>query len=149
MPGSKEKTLIHELLRKIEERFGIPRDLFEGYCIYERRKGEFWISSRFGCGLDDSFVARRGLKFAQVFSKGGFRLSTSAIQLFGGYATRCVVELEEDEREAYIRGQDLPDRWGAPPGQIIVRYRGIPLGSAVVVEGRLKNQVPTARRVRG
>ena len=148
MSHKAKDAAVQELLRKIEERFGIVPSVFEGYTIYERRKGEFWMASPEALDVDLPFASRAGFRFAQLFSKGGFRLSTCAIQLFGRYATRNVVELTEDEREEFIRGRDLANRWEVEKGQVIVRYKGIPLGSAVFTEGRLKNQVPTARRVK-
>ncbi len=149
MQGKKEKAVVQELLRFIEDRFGISSEIFERYVVFQRRKGEFWITSK-GCfGFDDaSMCSRRGFRFAQSLTKGGFRLSTHAIQLFGKHAVRNVVEVNEEEREAFIRGMDLKNRWGNLKGQVIVRYRSIPLGSAVVVGDVLKNQVPAARRVK-
>ncbi len=147
MQGKGEEGAVQELLRKIEERFGIRIDT-EAYHIFPKRKGEFWITSREVAEEELPFPHRAGFKFAQVFSRGGFRLSTHAIQLFGRRATRNVVEVNERERELFIRGEDLPNRWEVKGGQVIVRYRGFPLGSAVASEDRLKNQVPTARRIK-
>ena len=149
MQGKKEEAVVQELLRFIEDRFGIPSDVFDGYVIFQRKKGEFWITSEECFDFDDaSMCSRRGFRFAQSLTKGGFRLSTHAIQLFGRHAVKNVVEVNEEEREAFIRGMDLKNRWGSLKGQVIVRYRGIPLGSAVVVGDVLKNQVPAARRIK-
>lgn len=149
MSGRGDSAAVQELLKRIKDRFGISSEIFEKFAIYERKKGEFWITSQEAYGFETAFSCRKGIKFAQVFSRGGFRLSSHAIQLFGFHARKNVVEVNEAEREDFIRGKDLKNRWSVDRGQVIVRYKGIPLGPAVVVEDMLKNQVPTARRVRG
>jgi len=135
------------LIREIEDVFGIPRCILEEFVIFEKRKGEFWITSADAHGTELLGLVRKGFRFASLHSKG-FRLSFFAILLFGRYATRNFVELNEDERERFIRGEDLPNRWCNLKGQVIVRYRGIPLGGATVTGDTLKNQVPRAARVR-
>ncbi|BAT71511.1 16S rRNA (cytosine1407-C5)-methyltransferase [Thermosulfidibacter takaii ABI70S6] len=149
MPGRREKTVIQELLNRIIDKFGFPADLFKSFVVFERKKDEFWVASRDCVDFDIPVTVRKGMKFAQVFSKGGFRISSQAAQLFGKFATKNVVEVDERERERFIRGENLENRWGIEKGQVIVRYKGISLGVAVVAEGMLKNQVPTARRIRG
>jgi len=75
-------------------------------------------------------------------------LTTAGIQLFGRFATRNVVDLNAEEAMAYAEGKDLRGEFSdLEPGQVIVRYRGHPLGSALYQPGRLKNQLPKGRRL--
>ncbi len=148
MPRKEKDAAFEQLLRKIKEHFGIPEEAFCDFELYERKKGEFWMTSKDALFFELPLQSRCGFKFAQLFSRGGFRLSSHAVQLLGALATRNVVELTRSEMEAFIRGEDLENRWEGLRGQVIVRYRGVPLGCAVVVESRLKNQVPSSKRIK-
>ena len=147
MQGKRQTNSVEQLLQAIEARFGIKRDIFKDFFIYERKKGEFWITTREAFEFKFNSPVRYGFKFAQIFDKG-FRLSTAAIQTFGHSATINVVELEKEEMEDFIRGKDLKNRWNIHKGQVIVKYKGFPLGSAVANKETLKNQVPVARRIK-
>lgn len=147
MSGKRKTDSVEKLLALIEKTFGIPRKSFQNFLIYERRKGEFWITTHEAHQFEFPASARYGFKFAQTY-RDRFRLSTAAVQTFGHLATTNFVELEREEMEKFIRGENLPNRWNGIKGQVIVKYRGIPLGSAVVTEGILKNQIPRARKIK-
>ena len=147
MQSKRQTNSVEQLLQAIETRFGIKRDNFKDFLIYERKKGEFWITTREAIEFEFNAPVRYGFKFAQTFGKG-FRLSTAAIQTFGHLATSNTVEVNKDEMEEFIRGKDLKNRWGIYEGQVIVKYGRFPLGSAIASKEKLKNQVPVARRIK-
>ncbi len=147
MSGKGKTDSVENLLNSIERTFGIPKKTFQKFLIYERKKGEFWITTPQAYEFEFPVPTRYGFKFAQTY-RDKFRLSTAAIQTFGHLATSNFVELEKREMEKFIRGENLHNRWDNIKGQVIVRYRGFPLGSAVLTQNTLKNQIPRARKIK-
>ena len=75
------------------------------------------------------------------------KLSTAGALLLGAGATRQVLDLDVDRREAYLRREPFTptpaERGDCRPGQVIVRHRGWPLGVAVLHRsGELESLFP-------
>jgi len=152
------------ILQEIERRFGIPPEAFEDKILVVRGKKEVWVASKQTLGVKLEAWVRTGIPLLR-WTRQGFRLTSSAVRAFGDLATRGVVEVpweREDLAQAFSRGEDIPLVLGRieaentggreetlPFGQVIVRWRGHTLGSGLVEENRVKNQVPVKMRVRG
>ncbi len=147
-----------EILREIERRFGIPPQAFEDKLLVIRGKKEVWVASEQCVEVELDQFLRTGIPLLR-WTKQGFRLTSSAVRAFGHLATKGVVEISLEDRELaerFSRGEDIPLRLlrfhkeNLPQkGQVIVRWRGHPLGSGLLQEDRVKNQVPVKMRVRG
>lgn len=70
------------------------------------------------------------------------KLSTWAAQLFGRFATRNVVHLDAEQTEKYLLGSDLPLGATGAVSVVIVCGRGVYLGTGLLKDGVLKNQLP-------
>ena len=64
------------------------------------------------------------------------KLTTGGAQLLGPHATRNRIDLDAAQRDAYLRREAQTPHPGQTadcrPGQVLVRYRGFPLGVAVL-----------------
>lgn len=146
---AKKSQVIEEVLRYMESRFGIQRDVLADYELVEFK--DVWITSKDVAKFKTKAIRRKGMRFARVF-KRGYKLTTSAIQVFGRYATKNVVRLmKKEEVIDYIKGLNLKlgeeERAGAQDGQVIVKFNDDLIGSGLLREDILKNQIPKGRRI--
>ncbi len=141
-----------EILREIERRFGISPQAFQGRILVIRGKKEVWVASDKSAEIGLEGCLRTGIPLLR-WTKRGFRLTSAAVRAFGSLATKGVVEIPQEEREEaerFSRGEDIHlGRGEGLFGQVIVRWRGLPLGPGLVQGDRIKNQVPVRMRVRG
>jgi 16S rRNA (cytosine1407-C5)-methyltransferase len=81
-----------------------------------------------------------GLPFAKRVDDHRLRLTQEIITLRGHLATRSTIDLADDAIEAVLAGRDLEPPSGME-GDVVLRWQGVPLGSAVVSKGRLLNRL--------
>ncbi len=136
------------LLKWVEERFGIPAFFFEDKILFARGR-DIWMTTQEATEMPLVQVTRKGMRLARR-DRNDYRLATPAIQYLGSFATRRVLDISPKEAERYIRGEDLllPHLPPLPRGQVILRTQGRPLGSGLLREKGIKNQIPVAHRVR-
>lgn len=142
---------LHErkvLLKWMEECFGIPSSLFEDKALFIRGR-DIWMTTQEAAETTLTQIIRKGMRLARK-DRHGYRLITPAIQYLGSFATRRVIDISPEEAERYIRGENLllPHLPTLPRGQVIIRTHGRPLGSGLLAEKGVKNQISTAHRVR-
>jgi len=137
-----------KILKWANETFGIPESVFENLALFETGR-EIWVANRETLKINLSQVLRRGIRFCRK-TKKGYRLVSTGVLTFGAYATKGVVEIDKDAAEKFVRGEDLKvtPNIETMPKQIIVRFKGTPLGSGIVTPKGIKNQVPVAKRIR-
>jgi len=87
----------------------------------------------------------RFLRGFRIF-KTGYKPTTNLVQLVAQDAKRKV-ELDRDGAYRFISGQDIELSSDLPPGYVIVTHSGHALGIGKYREGRLKSQVPRAKRI--
>ncbi|HDM90758.1 MAG: hypothetical protein DRQ06_02715 [Candidatus Hydrothermota bacterium] len=140
-----EKT--RKALEYIEKRFGIGKEVFDGYVIIDN--GDIWITTPEAAQLKLKAWKRKGIRLARVFKKG-IKMTTAAMQIFGRYAVRNVVQLPDVASvKDFLAGRDIAihNLEGIEEGQVIVKYGSDILGSALYRNGKLKNQIPKGRRI--
>lgn len=87
-----------------------------------------------------------GMYFAE-HKKGEFRLSIEGSQLLGPLAKKNVVELDDEEKVAWLRGEDL-HKEGEWSGFVIMKHNDDFLGTGkYTADGRILNFVPKTRRL--
>ena len=131
-----------------EERFGIPRETFEGYTFWERGAGKVWVFH----GEAPSPIEVQGLGMHVLRTDGEhWKPTTNAVQRFGTAATRNVLVLEAAAAEAFVRGDDRDVAWDGDWGYLIVARElagdVAPLGVGLYIRGELRSQVPKGRRI--
>ncbi len=82
-----------------------------------------------------------GIPFAKRLKDGRIRLDHEAVTLRGQEATRSVINLSESDLAQLLDGRDITCD-PALRGDMILRYRGIPVGLGLAKEGSLKNNLP-------
>lgn len=134
------------------ERFGAASDAFAGLACYQRGKSSVWIAR---CdlalaGLEP--VDGVGIPFVRV-GRADWKATNAAAVRFGHLATRQFVELAAEDLAAVMRGETLQLRVGdsrvvaATGGHAIVRFRGLGVGCARLVDGELRSEIPRGRQL--
>ena len=126
----------------MEERFGIPSRVFEGY-VWFRRKNTFRIldASSHLEGAARLKVEAVGMK-AFHYIGGYIKPSTRIAQVFGSYATRCRIDLGPDDLDRLVRGEEIQVDPQMGDGYVILILQGEPLGVGLLLKGWLRSQIP-------
>lgn len=143
------KPVIKDFLGFLEERFGLQKEAFSGFSFYEGPDKIYIFSqdlpSKDLAGLK---IVQTGIVAGRVFGdRERFKPTTNLLQIFGRFATRNFVELEESEKEDFIRGLDIDGVFEVDEGFVIVKFREDVLGCGLYSGGKLKNQIPKSRRL--
>ncbi|MBY5991567.1 16S rRNA (cytosine(1407)-C(5))-methyltransferase RsmF [Ferrimonas balearica] len=105
-----------------------------------RDKELWWFPTPLSGLIGRIRMDRMGLKLAERHKKG-FKTFHEAVMSLPSDDSKGV-ELDEGQAEQYLMGRDLPMDAAGGKGEVIVRYRGHPLGLAKWVGSRLKNALP-------
>jgi len=137
---------VERVISYLHQRFGIEPEIFKDYRVIV--SGDVWITTKEADTLPIKTWKRKGIRLARILKKG-IKFTTAGMQIFGKYATKNVVYLKkEEEAIRFLKGLDLLyNGEGAEEGQVIVRFGDDILGSALLRNGKLKNQIPKGRRM--
>jgi NOL1/NOP2/fmu family ribosome biogenesis protein len=93
-------------------------------------------------------INRVGLRFARGISRNP-KITTAVLQIFGKFATKNIIYIDEEQLKDYIMGKDVEvgEIEGVERGQVIVKFKGDVIGSGLYDGRVIKNQIPKARRV--
>ncbi len=139
--ASKELKPIKQLL---DQQWGFTE---VEHAFFKTQKDKLYIISRDIAKLDLSLyrIIQVGMYFGEL-KKGLLRLSIEGSQLVGPKAKKNVVELDEEEMRAWLRGEDLDKEIDAE-GFVIVKHNKDFFGSGKYKEGKILNFVPKSRRL--
>ena len=87
-----------------------------------------------------------GLYFGRL-THGEIRLSVEGSQIIGPLAKKNVIELDDAQFEAWLRGLDL-ELTGSTGAFLIIKHDGDYFGCGRHTEGKLLNLIPKERRIR-
>ncbi len=139
--NAKEKK---EFLAECEGQFGCSpsRDLV----YFQTNQEDVFIITRDIERVDTGKlrVNSMGLYIAEWHN--GVRLGIEGSELLGSCATKSVVELNDQEVIAWVKGEDVY-RDDVKRGIMIIKHGEDFLGCARATEGRLINHFPKARRI--
>lgn len=98
------------------------------------------------------WIDRAGLKIGSM-SLGGIRLNIEGAQLLGPHATQRVLEIIPEHLEAFVKGQDFlleQEELSQVPssGLVILKHGRDFIGSGIVKDGKLWNQLSKNRKVK-
>ncbi|OYT42902.1 MAG: hypothetical protein B6U88_02525 [Candidatus Aenigmarchaeota archaeon ex4484_56] len=137
------------ILKYLRDRFSIQKKIFSNYSFII--KGEkIWIVYKdvLEKNLDGLNIESVGLLFGRYFKRQErFKPTTNALQIFGRYATKNIVELNEKEKDMYIKGYDLEKKLNLEEGYVIIKFKNDILGCGLYRNGKIKNQIPKARKI--
>jgi NOL1/NOP2/fmu family ribosome biogenesis protein len=130
------------LFSYLENRFGIPRELFDDYLLVERNK-VCWLlrASPMTGAAAELKVWTAGLK---AFQKVGqyIKPTTRFIQRFGQRATRAIMEIDHQEMLRLAAGEAITVETSLENGYVILTLMGHPLGLGLLIRGTLSSQIP-------
>ena len=125
------------------DRFGLPADAFDDYTFWEKGAGKIWI---FAADLPSpTDVEGLGMTFLRTRQEH-WKPTQSAIQRFGGHATKNVIEIDGEAAAAFARGEDQELDWDGDWGYLIAAHdvggEREPIGVGLYVYGELRSTVP-------
>jgi len=130
-----------EVAELMESRFGIPPAAFEDVSFF--RKGQnVWAFSL--PEIPDLRCEAVGLRFLSVRGRVP-KPTTSALQLFGRFATKNSVDLSAAPAEKFVAGDRQRLEAEVEDGYVVVSHRGDVLGCGLYARGELASQLPKER----
>lgn len=129
------------------DRFGVPREVFDAYTFWEKGKGKVWALP-----FDlDSPVAVESLGLTILRTRQEhWKPTTDAVQRFGRFATRNVLDLDEPAAREFLAGETTEPAWDGDWGYLVVRHEiagaSEPIGVGLFVHDELRSMVPKGRR---
>ncbi|RLG48971.1 MAG: hypothetical protein DRO06_00270 [Thermoproteota archaeon] len=133
---------VERFLARLEREYGIS-GLPEGWVLVISGRRRFRLATPEAASLDP---ARQVGVYIAKETPFGLILSVEGSQMLGPLASR-VIEVPERDLERWMAGEDLEVRADLGPGPVVVRCGSLYLGSGVYSRGRLRNMVPSARRL--
>jgi NOL1/NOP2/fmu family ribosome biogenesis protein len=130
------------------ESYGVPSETFRGHTFWEKGAGKVWA---FAADLPSPVeVETVGMAFLRTRQEH-WKPTTEAVQRFGAYATRNVLELDAEEAGRFVAGEDQPlPRWEGDWGYVIASHDVAggpePIGVGLYLHGELRSQIPKGRR---
>lgn len=138
-----EPLVKEEVVDLLHSRFGIPGEAFEG-CRFYRKAKSIWVMS--DEDLPNLSYEALGLRMISLKDRP-WKPTTCALQVFGKYATKNVVHLDDCQAKAFLAGERQPLDVEREPGYVVVFYRGEVLGCGLYSRGALASQLPKERRI--
>ncbi len=130
-----------KVLDYLEERFGIPRETYDDYGIYQGQKGRVYLGPK--NLIQKPEVSSVGMLMARIDKS--IKPTTNFLQLFGDRAERNIIGLSKEQAIAYIKGEDLKAEKGSD-GYVILKYGSSVLGCGFLKGGSVLNMLPKAKR---
>ena len=140
------KKSVRELLKKLGEEYAIDSEFLKriekSYYFFKGRKKIFITSEK----LDLSEIQREGIHIISI-EKFGYRLSVEGSQIFGPFAKKKIVELDEKQFIECLRGKDLEIKTPYKREFVILKYKNYYLGSGLAYPNKIVNYLSKARRI--
>jgi len=132
----------HYLFGYLEERFGIPEDLFKEYLLFRRKQSWQLIKSVPQISTAAQLkVIKVGLR---VFQRVGafVKPTTRMIQMFGHRATKAKLEIDEEQLAILLSGEELSVDLAIDRGYVILTLKGKRvLGLGFFINGKVRSQI--------
>jgi NOL1/NOP2/fmu family ribosome biogenesis protein len=132
-----------------QERFGIPVQVFDGFCFYRRAQNVWAFSDTTLPKLSYEAIGLRMMNFKEE----PWKPTSCALQVFGRHATKNIVHLTREQSWIFFAGksQVLEAKLEAKiePGYVVVFYNGYVLGCGLYSHGKLVSQIPKESRISG
>lgn len=118
------------------------------YCFLINNKNRLFIVNKDIDKVDFSKIRvnNLGLYFGEL-RNNTLRLSIGGSQIIGKYAKRNVLELNKEELNSWVKGEDIIIK-SELKGFVLIKNKNDFYGTGKVVENKLLNFVPKSRRLR-
>ncbi|MEO0092115.1 MAG: hypothetical protein ABIK61_05360 [candidate division WOR-3 bacterium] len=121
--------MLNMLIQQLENEFGIAKSIFKKYDFIVQKDKIYLMTKRVRV-FNKIKSYRKGILFAQKLGKT-WNLSDKAIQIFGKYATKNIVELNQEQIYQFMRNQkssQIPNLPMTSGKRFILTYRKYPVG---------------------
>jgi NOL1/NOP2/fmu family ribosome biogenesis protein len=144
-----------EILEQLHRQYGFAQNI-PGQLLLSGKEKLFLLedSEFIRSGLDKELrIDKAGLKIGTL-TAGGIRLNIEGSQILGPHCTQHVLELDHDHLEPLVKGEDifLSERelkqTEGSSGLYILKCGGDFIGSGIVKNGKVWNQLSKNRRVK-
>ena len=151
--NSKEKR---EIIRSLAETYGFSGELGGALLLSPKEQKIYLLSGAelLADGADKELrIDKAGLYIGKILSNG-IQLNVEGSQLVGPSGTKHILEISEEHLEPWVKGEDLEpnaeekERLGGENGIFIIKCGDDFLGSAIIKNGKIANQLSKTRRVK-
>ncbi len=138
---------LKEILKRIKDNWGAELNDDE-FAFLMNGKNRFFIVSRDieRLELPKLRINNVGIYFGELTDRGELRLTIEGSAIVGMKATKNVADISKELARAWFKGEDI-DYGSEENAFVIVRHGRDFLGCGKLVDGRILNYVPKARRV--
>ncbi|MFH1505412.1 MAG: hypothetical protein ABIE94_00270 [archaeon] len=135
---------VKDIIKKLKEQFGYEEKL--DYVVLQNNKGKIYLISRDLVNIETQNlrVDTLGLYFGKQ-EADGIRLSIEGSQIIGPKATKNIIELEDEDRDLWVKGYDMD--MAGELGFVIIKNKDDFLGCGKLKNNKLYNYVPKSRRL--
>jgi NOL1/NOP2/fmu family ribosome biogenesis protein len=146
--SSRTRNIFEPLDRSIiaklwQDRFGISEPAFAD-CKFFRKAQSIWAIS--DVDLPKISYETIGMRIMSCKDRP-WKPTTSALQIFGRYATKNLIHLNQEEAMIFLEGSSQVFESECEIGYVVVFYRGDVLGCGLYSPGKLVSQIPKERRM--
>ena len=130
------------LLGYLDDRFGIHREIFDGYWWFKREKTWWMVRGSPLLGKAATFkVSHVGLR---AFTRIGefLKPTTRMIQVFGKNATKSCIEVGKEDLRRLLAGETLRLESDQENGYVILSHEGDILGLGLLLDNFVRSQLP-------
>ena len=141
-PALAETVDRHFLFSYLENRFGIPEELFDG-CLLFRKKKSWWLlkHSSYVASAAHFKISIPGFKAFQRINRY-IKPTTRFIQIFGRHATRAIVKIKQSEFKNLETGEPFHVDHPLENGYVILSFREHLLGLGLLIDATILPQIP-------
>ncbi|MEO0080036.1 MAG: hypothetical protein ABIK44_05110 [candidate division WOR-3 bacterium] len=132
-------------LRVLESRFGIPAEVFEQFATRAEQETVF-IGTREALQFDEVRPLRRGIRLLRIFPRS-IKPTTWAMQLFGRYARRNLIDVTAEQAAELINGSQIRIDADVEDGFVLIRWQRYVVGVGLYHRPVLKSHIPRNRPV--
>ena len=130
------------LLAFLQERFGIPRTLFNRYDLYKRGT-TVWLLNKDPRLRDLAALKVESVGFLLLrWVQSRLKPTSAALQLFGNHLNKNIVRLTPEQLRDLVERTELEGDFAASPGYVATVTDSLVIGCALYVPGRLISQFP-------
>jgi NOL1/NOP2/fmu family ribosome biogenesis protein len=133
-------------MKQLDEQFGFTEEL--PYVFFKNNKHKIMIINNEFAEIDLTKlrVNNFGLYFGEIMDSREIRLSIEASQIVGPYATKNIVEVDENTAKKWMYGQDIEYNYNTT-GFVILKYKKDFIGCGRYKDGKISNHIPKNRRI--
>jgi NOL1/NOP2/fmu family ribosome biogenesis protein len=124
-------------------RFDMPEEAFKGYKFFRKAQSVWAVTD---VDLPRLSYEALGMRIMSCKDRP-WKPTTSALQIFGGYAAKNLIHLGSKEAMIFLEGGSQACESNCEQGYVVVFYRGDVLGCGLYSHGKLVSQIPKERRI--